>query len=98
MRAIQKKPLASNASKGPSPHCPTAVAVVTQCQRCPARSSRFKRLGMLDGDRKGSLILEDELRTTTSGSPLSTAVVVDARLVVVAKCVASNDVVSLFHP
>ena len=40
-------------------------------------------------------MLDGELRSTTSGSPLSTALVVSARLVVAAKCVASNESVTL---
>ena len=74
------------------------VARVTQCQRWPARPSRVKRLGRLLTDPKGSAVLEGELRSTTSGSPLSTALVVSARLVVSGTGVASSESVTLFDP
>ena len=67
-------------------------------QRWPARPIRAKRLGRPLTDPKALLMLDGELRSTTSGSPLSTALVVSARLVVVAKCVASNESVTLFDP
>ncbi len=70
----------------------------TWCQCWPARPSRAKRLGRPLTDPKALLMLDGELRSTTSGSPLSTALVVSARLVVVAKCVASNESVTLSDP